>query len=266
MIAGAEVTVRLTTALAALAAIVTAAELVVLRRDLRPGGLAAVAPWPATRPPRFAGRWQSRLPSLAVAQAALLVFALSAPAALDLLRAVGGVALLGVAVLLSLVLTFGRDGADDMAFAVVAPLGLGLVLGRDADELVLVLLGGQLLVAVGFSGVAKLRGAAWRRGSAVTEVLGTEGFGWPPLGRRLAAMPLAVQRALSWGVVAWELSLPVLVLFGGPVLGGLALAVGVAFHLGTAVVMRLNRLFLWFVSAYPAGLWLAGHSPLAVLG
>jgi hypothetical protein len=65
---------------------------------------------------------------------------------------------------------------------------------------------------------------------------------------------------MCWGVIAFECGSPSLVL-GGTSGALLLTAVGLSFHLGTAVVMGLNT-FVWaFGACYPAVILIADQRP-----
>jgi hypothetical protein len=159
--------------------------------------------------------------------------------------------------LLMLRTPYGNDGADQMLLLVLVSCALARLIGSHAAiEYALWFIGLQCLLSYLTSGVAKLAGRSWRDGTGLLGVLNTKTYG----GRRLAAV-LAGRRglavALSWTVILTE-ALFVLVLVVPDQGIALMLAGGVAFHVGTAVVMGLNA-FVWaFGATYPAIAYLAG--------
>jgi hypothetical protein len=90
------------------------------------------------------------------------------------------------------------------------------------------------------SGVAKLHGSSWRDGSAIAAALSV-----PPIARfdltSILARAPVVPRVMGWLTVAWEIGFPLLV-FSSRLGRRLALRVGVAFHLGIIVFLRIH----WF--------------------
>jgi len=99
------------------------------------------------------------------------------------------------------------------------------------------------------AGVAKARSAVWRSGRAIPLIVDTDTYGWPWVAGMLAGRP-ALARSACWTVIVFEC------LFAGALVAPepvrlAALAVGLAFHLGCALVMGLNT-FVWaFAATYP---------------
>jgi hypothetical protein len=104
----------------------------------------------------------------------------------------------------------------------------------------------QLQIAIVYLRTAfwKLRGSAWRDGSAVYDVLSLDALRRHELPARLQRP--AVYRSLTWGTLAYELGFPLLVWFAP--LRWPALAAGVAFHLSLQWFIRI-RLFQWVMLA-----------------
>jgi uncharacterized membrane protein YphA (DoxX/SURF4 family) len=104
----------------------------------------------------------------------------------------------------------------------------------------------QLVVIYFMNGLFKLRGDHWRDGMALASVLHDAGWtrwsfaGWP--------MPGPVLQAVTYVVLAWELLFPLLVLI--PWLRKPALWMGVLFHVGTGVTMRLGPFPLYMLCLY----------------
>ncbi|MCA8951076.1 MAG: hypothetical protein KDE27_16340 [Planctomycetes bacterium] len=109
-------------------------------------------------------------------------------------------------------------------------------------------------VAYGFNGLAKVANPKWRSGDYLLAVFRSRVFGL----RRAATVTLRVAgavRVMSWSLMLWELSFPVALL--DPRLAFAYCACGLAFHVGTAIVMGLHQ-FPWaFAATYPAVLWFA---------
>lgn len=151
---------------------------------------------------------------------------------------------------------FGHDGADQLATLTFVAVALAHLLGGDVVRISLWFVALQACLAYTAAGIAKLVSPVWQRGAALPGVLSTTSYGTPLLGVALARkMPIAI--AGAWFVITFECLFP-LALLGNPPLTYVLLACGAVFHLGAAVLMRLNT-FLWsFVATYPAILFAAG--------
>jgi len=246
-------------------AALTAAELLALRREFRPEGFLG---WPmaarlvSQRRFPWAGSWMGAVMRERGVQA---VAAVRLAAGLGLLAATlaGGTAaaaLLAVVLAAGLLLMqrvpYGMEGSDQLA----AITAIGLLLARmfpDSGRLAVAVawfLALQAALAYVTAGVVKLRNPAWRDGSLLRGVLGTEFYGHAALARLLQRP--AAARAAIWAVIAFELSFP-LVFFCPPPLVLAWLAAGLLFHGTLAVAMGLNA-FVWaFAAAYPAIYWCA---------
>jgi hypothetical protein len=231
-----------TTLLAAVAALVTSAELLVLllRADVRGG---------------------SRPDGRALLAACLAVAAAAAGIALCasahgrfypvLLLAVGSV-WFGKAA------RFGREGSDDILLIVLVALAVATFPG-DSATVVRIWLGFiacQLILAYFISAAAKLAGEKWRRGTAVAQILSTREYGLGIQSWYSSRAPLFVGAA--WATIAFEFAAPVMLVLGGPFLWP-AVVIGISFHLGVAVTMGLNKFVPSFIAAYPAVIWASLH-------
>ena len=109
----------------------------------------------------------------------------------------------------------------------------------------------QSVLSYWLAGVVKLRNPSWRNGEAMRQLLASDGpyVIWAPA-RRLAGQ-VGMRRMLAWAVIAFEVLLPLVLLM--PVEGRWVwLGAGLAFHMGNAVVLGLNR-FVWaWAATYPA--------------
>jgi hypothetical protein len=104
----------------------------------------------------------------------------------------------------------------------------------------------QLAVIYFFNGVYKLLGPGWRAGEALHYILAD-----PSLSRfSYAELPLPYWGVilLNWTVIVWELSFPVLMLREWS--RRIGLAMGVAFHLGIALLLELNMFPLYMLCLY----------------
>ncbi len=148
------------------------------------------------------------------------------------------------------------DGADKIALVVVTGTGAmvaGLAIGDPWLACAgLVWIAGQLAIAYGTAGAAKIVRRWWRDGSALQAAMTSHGSGHP-----LAAAVVRVAwraRLMAWGLMLLECAFPFALLLAPPPLFALVLAVFALFHVATAVFMRLNTYPLAFVAAYPAAL------------
>jgi hypothetical protein len=145
----------------------------------------------------------------------------------------------------------GLDGADQMFTIVLLSCGLGAVLGDSVAGYAAASYAGlQLLLSYWVAGFAKIISPTWRTGSAIIGITATIGYGEPRMHHVLTCHRWAAL-SLCWAVIVFECGAPFLVLGGTP--GALLLAaIGLGFHLGTAVVMGLNT-FVWaFGACYPS--------------
>lgn len=146
----------------------------------------------------------------------------------------------------------GGSGADQLGFIVLVVVGLVWAAGWTPTARYLgdVFLAAQVALAYFTAGVAKAVSATWRSGRAMTAILSTEGYGTRAFGDLLSGHP-GLDRTICAAVIAWEMTFPLVFVLPTP--GMVAyLAVGVAFHVGCALVMGLNR-FVWsFCGCYPS--------------
>jgi hypothetical protein len=68
----------------------------------------------------------------------------------------------------------------------------------------------QVSIAYGIAGLMKLGGEGWRNGSAVSQVLQTPEFAWPGVTDLLLTLD-PISRLLTYGTLAFELTLPILI-------------------------------------------------------
>lgn len=143
------------------------------------------------------------------------------------------------------------DGSDQMSLVVLMACLLGRI-GADAVSLraAVSFLAAELTLSYFVAGVSKATSSYWRSGSALTIIAQTRMYGHPLVARVLRTHP-ALGRAAGRSVLVWE-SLFLLTLTAPLPVALAVLAAGVAFHVGCAAVMGLNR-FVWaFAASYPA--------------
>lgn len=146
---------------------------------------------------------------------------------------------------------FGRDGSDHAG--IVQQSGLLAAVASQTEGVRAVALGFiglQGLLAYFTSGMVKVVSPVWRDGRAMTGVLRTESYGDANLHSLLAAHP-SVARIFSWGVMASELSVPLIPLLPNR-FQPLSPAALLAMHAAIARFMGLNRFFWAFAAMHPA--------------
>jgi hypothetical protein len=172
------------------------------------------------------------------------------------LAAVAAVVVAATYVLLGMRSRFGGDGADQMTILLFTSLALAFAVGQErAAALVLWFIAAQAALSYVTAGIAKLVSPMWRDGSALRGIMGTSSYGHPWAARFLAARP-RLATAASWSVITVECLFPLALLGIRPLTWALV-GCGVLFHLGTAILMRLNTFFAAFVATYPAVLFCA---------
>ena len=145
-----------------------------------------------------------------------------------------------------------NGGADRMSLLLLVCLTLAWWLPA-AREPAFGYLAMQLLLSYAIAGWVKLVNPAWRRGRALRDVFALSAY---PVGenvRALAGRPRLLLVA-GWGVILFELALP-LAFLARPALIA-ALAVAGLFHFANACLFGLNRFFWIWIAAYPSILWL----------
>ena len=149
---------------------------------------------------------------------------------------------------------YGTEGSDLMQLIVLISITLYYAVSDPlAGTAVICFLAMQAMLAYWTSGVVKLQSRPWRSGIAIPSVLSTKNYGAPMLYRLLRKNP-RLTRVMSWGVILFELSFPLVVLLGAKATLILLLS-GAFFHLMIAATMGLNG-FVWsFIATYPAIYW-----------
>jgi hypothetical protein len=242
---------------AAIAVLLGAAELVVARAELRPGG---VLSWRVlslrarvTAADRLLGPAGKRglldppgVLWLAAAYAGAAVLMFAAPRLL-----VGPALCLALHVLLSRRHAHALDGSDDM---LVVLLGTACLRNLDRSPAVeaaaAAFLCAQVCLAYLTSGLSKAQSPLWWNGSGLRGTLTTVTYGTPTVSRLVVRHP-AITRILGPATIAWESCFFLAVLAGPrPVLVALAVAAG--FHIACAFVMGLAA-FVWtFLATFPS--------------
>jgi hypothetical protein len=266
--ASAAVVLDIAERIAAVAVFLTAIELLLVRSELRDGG---VLDWRLLSR-RSPGSWLDRLVrTFAVSRVldypgvmvlALIDLAAAAVMVIEPRLIVGPLFCLVIHIGLSKRLYPSVDGSDDM---LVVILGVAVLrtLTPDPDvQLAAVLfLAGQSALSYLTSGLSKSQARSWWNGSGLYGILTTRSYGAPHVARLVAAYP-AITRALGPLTIVWECAFPLAILAGpGPTL--VLVAIAASFHLACGFVMGLTA-FTWaFGAALPAvvytSYWLADH-------
>jgi hypothetical protein len=199
------------------------------------------------------GAWHAGLPTLVAARLVLGALVLADPGVgLYWKYYVAGLLVVSLLVCLRLPVTQGSDSQ----LLLITCTAISLTLLSDtpvATGYCLHFLTLQLCLAYFAAGLHKLRSREWRDGSALPGILSARLFGFPALAPWLGRRGW-LSRPLCWGVIAWEMSFP-LVLVAPREVGWFYFSCGVLFHLSTAFAMGLNK-FVWaFVALYPAAIY-----------
>lgn len=147
--------------------------------------------------------------------------------------------------------TAGGDGAEQMATIVLVSGAAAAPLwpGDTRVTIAVLFVAAQIVLAYATSGIAKAISPVWRDGTGLTGILSTVQHGTPSLGRWLLTHR-SIAVVMSWSVILWECAFPLMMVCPEPVVV-LALAGGIAFHVGCAALMGLNG-FIWsFPATYP---------------
>ena len=144
-----------------------------------------------------------------------------------------------------------NGGSDAMSVVLASALSLPVLLGRTplVIQAALLYIGVQVTLSYVIAGLAKLRQADWRDGSALRHFVLASPYGVPRLVRRLIEQR-ALSEILGWSVIAFECLFPLAWL--GPRVCGAFLICGTLFHVAIVLMLGLNRFFWAWIAAYPA--------------
>jgi hypothetical protein len=144
----------------------------------------------------------------------------------------------------------GQDGADQMGLIMLTALSAGVMLKSPLlDAVVMGFIAFQVLLSYFTAGSAKAMSPAWRRGTALRDILQGRTYGSVALGRLAGWFP-GLCRFVSWSVIAVECTLP-LIAFAGPYGRIGFVVIGIALHGSIAVLMGLNTFLIMFLATYP---------------
>jgi hypothetical protein len=243
--------------LCAVAQLIGLAELVLVRAELAPGGfldwsmIGLLSPKTRTRVGQLIRRWFRRLGPRTFAG----LLALAVVTAGGLLVWPAAWPLIAVAAAVQVVLMKRHhitiDGSDQMTLMVLIVCLLGRI-GANAITLraAVSFLAAELTLAYLVAGLSKAASAHWRADGAFATIVRTRMYGHAAAARFLGEHH-ALGRPAAYAVFCWE-SLFFVTLTAPPAFVYIALAIGLSFHVGCAIVMGLNR-FVWaFTASYPA--------------
>ena len=146
------------------------------------------------------------------------------------------------------------DGGEGMARLVTVALVVVRIAGSSAHVAGARFLAASVALAYVASGAHKIRAAGWRSGETLRRVCRSQHVGHPALSRLIDRMPTWTVRVLSRTLIAWELTFP-LVFIMPTAWVRVALAIGLAFHLGNAILFGINGFPFPFLATYPAVWW-----------
>lgn len=150
-----------------------------------------------------------------------------------------------------------NGGSDHMLAIVLTALLVARV--GDAHAMVVkgavVWVGVQGVLSYAVAGIAKLRYAAWREGTALPVLVAIPAYGVPTPVRALLQRPV-VARLVAWGVLTFECGFPAVLL--GPTVAWVGIGTAFAFHVANAWTFGLNRFLLTWAATWPAILYVAG--------
>lgn len=146
---------------------------------------------------------------------------------------------------------YGLEGADQMTAMVLAMSCVATVYpGASTQNIALGFIAAQSCLSYFIAGISKLRGRAWRSGTAVRDIMRTQMSGRQSVWVMFRRYP-SVAVALNHGIIAFECAFPLVLVMPRPAMLAY-LGCGALFHLANALVMGLNA-FVWaFVATYPA--------------
>jgi hypothetical protein len=147
---------------------------------------------------------------------------------------------------------YGMDGADQMSLTTFGSTFL-ISLAPPTPMLAtgcLWFLALQICLSYLVAGFSKLMSPSWRNGSAMPGILNTRMYGNRNISNYLSKKR-ALSKVICWAVILFECSYPASLIFGGYV-ALVFLWLGIAFHLGTALIMGLNTFLLSFLAVYPS--------------
>ena len=142
---------------------------------------------------------------------------------------------------------FSVDGSDEMMLLCLSATFLGGI--GDANRYLTFFLAAELVLAYTTAGAYKASSPFWQKGKALLHITRTRAFGHERVSKLLHRRPLLCHFS-ELSLVLWESGFLIALVAPRPVLW-MMLAAGIVFHLSCAWVMGLNT-FLWaFAAGYP---------------
>jgi len=147
------------------------------------------------------------------------------------------------------------DGAEQMSTLILVATALAMapVVDRPPIMVAVWFIGGQGILAYTASGLTKAFSPAWRSGTAIATILGSEAHGHQYSSHLLNTYP-TIGIATTRFVMVFECCFGLLLL-GPSELAAAALIIGLLFHASCAVLMGLNT-FIWAFPATYACVWI----------
>lgn len=144
------------------------------------------------------------------------------------------------------------NGGSDMMLMVVLSALVAAHVSGDSTLVVraaLLYVAAHSLISYFIAGASKLASASWRSGAALAAFASTPHFAPPKaLGRQLHSP--ARQRAASWAVIAFECSVPLVLVH--PTAATAFVIAAFCFHLGNVWAFGLNRFLIVWAATWPA--------------
>jgi hypothetical protein len=120
----------------------------------------------------------------------------------------------------------------------------------------------QMCFIYSCNGIYKLFGGSWREGDSLYYVMGD--FTLTRMAPAYSRLPIWMMRGMTWAVLSWEVSFPLLVLHRWTRV--VALVFGVGFHLGIFFTMELGFFVPYALCMYlplvPWERWIGGTTPV----
>src|SRR5262249_34437757 len=104
----------------------------------------------------------------------------------------------------------------------------------------------QMMLIYFFNGAYKLAGHGWQSGDVMYNVLAN--LTWTRMAYAELPLPAFPIPLMTWTVLVWEVSFPLLVMM--PWARAKILWLGIAFHLGTGILLQLGPFPLYMICLY----------------
>lgn len=101
------------------------------------------------------------------------------------------------------------------------------------------------------AGIVKIKQSAWRRGTGLREFIQSPNYNPPPLIKSIFSQRI-MAFIISWGVMLFELSFPLVLIQNTPTVTISLLLIAFTFHLINVFIFGLNRFLIAWLATYPA--------------